>query len=301
MNKPYDFLDGILNEIEKGLKTGINTETLADNFTISQTHLRRIFKFAFGLSIGTYIRSRKLTASLEDLLKSNFNILDIAMEYGLGYEQSYIRTFKREFGLTPGELRKTCQVVKIKPPLQLFSSNRLSDSLIFGPEIVMVPQFHVVGRRHLISLNDASTLVPNAIHQFYTNERKIIPDTINPDILFNISTSPGSDTDQGFILPSVQVKLSDDVPAGFCSYTFPSSLCARFRFIGSDDSVLAMTIADEMFKAIDDFIADEHQNYFLERRRITIDRFDTSDNNKLFKLWDWFSPVIEKKEKIKNN
>jgi AraC family transcriptional regulator len=294
MNKPYDFLDGILNEIEKGLKTGINTKTIADKFSMSQTNLRRIFKFAFGQSLGIYIRSRKLTASLDDLLKSNFNILDIAMEYGLGYEQSYIRTFKREFGLTPGELRKNCQVVKIKPPLKLFSSNRFSDSLIFGPEIVIVPEFHVVGKKHLISLIDAYTVVPEAIHQFYTNERINIPDIINQDVLYNISTRAGSDTSKGYILPSVQVKLLDKTSAGFSSFTFPTSLCARFRFISSDDSILAMTIADEMFKTIDDYIANEQQNYILERRRITIDRFDISSNCKLFKLWDWFTPVLVK-------
>jgi AraC family transcriptional regulator len=295
LNKPFDFLDGILNEIEKGLKTGINTVALADKFSMSQTNLRRIFKFAFSQSIGIYIRSRKLTASLEDLLKSNLNILDIAMEYGLGYEQSFIRTFKREFGLTPGEVRKNCQVVKIKPPLQLFSSNKLSDSLIFGPELVMVPQFHVVGLRHLISLIDAYTVVPEAIHKFYTDERKNIPDTINPDVLFNISTRAGTDTSKGYILPSVQVNLLDNVPAGFSSHTFPSSLCARFRFISPGDSVLAMSIADEMFTMIDGYLTDGYQNYILERRRITIDRFDTSANCKLFKLWDWFCPVIEKK------
>jgi len=112
MLKPYDLLDGVLNEIEKGLKEGVDENTLADKFAISSVHLRRLFKFAFGRPIGAYIRSRKLAASVEDLLLTGMNVLDIAMEYGLEYEQTYIRAFKREFGLTPGELRKTGRYLK---------------------------------------------------------------------------------------------------------------------------------------------------------------------------------------------
>jgi len=40
------------------------------------------------------------------MLKTNLNVLDIAMIYGFEYEQSYIRSFKRKFGVTPGELRR---------------------------------------------------------------------------------------------------------------------------------------------------------------------------------------------------
>jgi AraC family transcriptional regulator len=43
------------------------------------------------------------------------NIVDIAIEYGFDYEQSYIRSFKREFGITPGSLRKNGQIVKTTP------------------------------------------------------------------------------------------------------------------------------------------------------------------------------------------
>jgi AraC family transcriptional regulator len=45
-------------------------------------------------------------ASLERLLGTNCKLLDIALEYGFEYEQSYLRSFKREFGVTPGKFRK---------------------------------------------------------------------------------------------------------------------------------------------------------------------------------------------------
>jgi AraC family transcriptional regulator len=293
--KPFDLLNSVLSEIEKGLKEGVNADILAEKFSLSAIHLRRLFKFAFRQSIGMYIHSRKLSASIWDLLNTSLNILDIAMEYGFGYEQSYIRAFKREFGLTPGELRKAKRVVKITPPLHLFDNNRLEDGLIFGPDIVMVPQFHVVGKQHKVPFRDTLTLSSYYLaNQFQDNEKIHIPSAINPNVGITINSNAGFDADYYFAMPSVEVKSADNIPEGFDCYTFPSSLCARFRYIGTDNSTLNMATADEMFRAIDDFMDCEYEQYFLERKRINIDMYSPSTWSGIFCQWEWFAPVIRK-------
>lgn len=294
MLKPYDMLEGVLVEIENRLRDNINTETLACQFSLSSTHLRRLFRFAFGQTIGTYIRSRKLAASIEDLLYTGLNILDIALEYGLEYEQSYIRAFKREFGLTPGDLRKTGQIVKIKPPLHLFDSHRRADGVFFGPEIVMIPQFHVIGKRHQVPFHDAWALPRYYKTRFINEERPLIPNKINPRVLIGINSEAGIDADYHLYMPSVQVKSLNTVPEGYDHCTFPSSLCARFHFIGLNEIDLNMAVADVMFQAIDEFMDDEKQKYFLERKRINIDRFDSSIYDGKYTLWEWFAPVKTK-------
>jgi len=141
MNSAINVLENVLYEIEDGLKFDVNTDYLADKFSISATHLRRLFKFSFGQSIGTYIRSRKMALSVYDILNTNINILDIAVEYGHEFEQSYIRAFKREYGLTPGELRKTRQIIETKPPITLLNMNGQTDNFSFGPGVLNKPQF----------------------------------------------------------------------------------------------------------------------------------------------------------------
>jgi len=176
---------------------------------LSSGHLRRLFKFAFGQPLGTYIRSRKLAASIDDLLNTKNNIVDIVLEYGLEYEQSYIRAFKREFGLTPGELRKSGQIVKITPPLHLFDSNKLGDCLIFGPNIVMVPQFHVVGKKHKETFRDALVLDQPLTKQFFCSEQMKIPNAVNPDVHINVSYKAETDADYSYFMPAIQVKTLD--------------------------------------------------------------------------------------------
>jgi len=112
-----DLLENVLIDIEEGIREGINSDILAEEYSLSEGHLRKLFRLAFKRSLGRYIRSRRLAASLDDLLKMDSNILDIALDYGFCYEQSYIGAFKREFGITPGNLRKSAQIVKATPPL----------------------------------------------------------------------------------------------------------------------------------------------------------------------------------------
>ena len=106
MLRQYNLLENILSDIEKGVKEGVNLNTLAERYALSERHLRRLFKFTFKQTLADYIRSRKLEASLDDLLKTNSTLFDIALEYGFEYEQSYRRAFKHEFGITPGKYRK---------------------------------------------------------------------------------------------------------------------------------------------------------------------------------------------------
>jgi AraC family transcriptional regulator len=106
MLRTHNLLDNVLTDIEEGVRNGINSVILAKKYTLSEGHLRRLFKFTFKQSLSDYIRSRRLVESLNNLLKTDSKLIDIALEYDFDYEQSYIRAFKREFGMTPGELRK---------------------------------------------------------------------------------------------------------------------------------------------------------------------------------------------------
>jgi len=302
MLKPYELLESVLNEIENGLKEDINKNVLAQKFSLSSGHLRRLFKFAFGKSLGTYIRSRKLAASIEDLLLTDRKILDIVLDYGLDYEQSYNRTFKREFGITPGNLRKSGQPVKITPPLQLYDSNRHGDGLIFGPDIVMVPQFHVVGKKYKILPRDASVSPKSLAKDFVFYERQNIPDVINPKIFYNIcSYSDYSETKEEcwYFMPAFQVKTQGNIPEGFEGYTFPTTLCANFHSIYDNFFFTNFSFddfnpgADDMFKAIDDFINIENQKYFMDRR-LSINKFYLSEKDENHLQLEWFSPVVKK-------
>ena len=120
MERTKDLLKNVLIDIEKGIKNNITAFTLSKRYNLSEIHLRRLFSFAFNRPISGYIRSRTLSESLNDLLHTDKNIIDIALEYGFGFENSYSRSFKREFGISPDNFRKSRKIIKIQLPLYLF-------------------------------------------------------------------------------------------------------------------------------------------------------------------------------------
>ena len=297
MLKPYDLLENILLDIENGLKNNINASVLSKKYDFSEGHLRRLFSFAFSQSIAAYIRSRTLAASLNDLLETDTNILDIAAEYGFEYEQSYIRTFKREFGITPGDLRKTRKVIQIKPPLHLFDKRRLDDGILFGPDFVMVPQFHVIGKRHHLSFKDMRT-EPLLAKQFMENERKLINKTVDPNVFIGLSCNINIKEGQFDYVPSVQVANLKNIPHGLCGETFETSMCARFRYIGQHGySGITGNIVSMMSNAVGNFAQDEQAKYVLVSDKSNFIMIDDNLYDGTYCQIEWYTPVFEKQKK----
>jgi len=124
MKRIYNLLKNVLIDVEESIREGINVDILAKKYSFSCRHLNRLFKFAYKLSLAKYIHSRRLVESLSDLIETDTKIIHIALDYGFDYEQSYIRAFKREFGMTHGEFSKMGYAVKVNLLLHLFNENK---------------------------------------------------------------------------------------------------------------------------------------------------------------------------------
>jgi len=295
MLRPYDLLENVLIDIEKGIRDGVNLDFLAEKYFISEGHLRRLFRFAFKQPLPGYIRTRRLMASLDDLLKTDSKILNIALDFGFDYEQSYIRAFRREFGMTPGDLRKSGQIIKVKPPLHLFNENKFSDGLVFGPDIVMVPQFHIAGKIHRIPLSDSITLAPEAGKNFWLHERQKIKTSINQDVYYGMTRNINIDAGFSEYMPSLQVTNFKNIPEGFNTDTFEASLCAKFRYIGQHHPTeLNRNVARSMYEAITNFTKAEHSKYSLLRDKVYFERIDFGLYDGTYCQMEWFTPVAEK-------
>jgi AraC family transcriptional regulator len=296
MLKLHELLDNILLDIENNINNNITASVLSKKYDFSEGHLRRLFSFAFKQSIASYIRSRRLAASLNDILETDTNILDIAIEYGFDYEQSYIRAFQREFGITPGNLRKTGQIVKIKPPLHLFDENKLDDdSIIFGPDIVMVPRFHIIGKRHRIPFDNFADIVPELGRQFWVNERKQIKGTLNPNIFIGLTRYINDEEKLLGHTAAIQVKNLKNIPHGFFGDTFDTSLCARFRYIGQHHYYdIKKNIINIIYNAVNKFILDKHSTYVLSIDKIFFAKKNTKINEEITCQIEYYTPVSEK-------
>jgi AraC family transcriptional regulator len=298
MLKLYELLENILLDIEDGIKDNISTSVLCKKYDISNSYLRSLFTFAFNQSIAAYIRSRRLAASLNDILETDTNILEIAEEYSFEYEQTYIRAFKREFGITPGDLRKTGQIIKIKPPLRLFNENKLDDySILLAHDIVIVPGFHFAGKSDRIPFENSAVTAFQRWRQFWDNERKQINGVVNPNICISIMRNINWEEKHLEQIAAVQVTNLKNVPRtispnGLCGDTFKTSICARFRYIGQHQySEINNNIVDRIYDAVNKFVQNGHIKYELSNNKTFLAMIDTTSHDKNIYKAEYYTPL----------
>jgi AraC-like DNA-binding protein len=105
-------LNQAVGYIDKNLDGEINYDEIS-RITVSQIGLfQRFFVLAAGITLSEYIRRRKLTNALIDLQKSDAKVTDIAFRYGYESSDAFCVAFKRLYGITPSEARKTAHSLK---------------------------------------------------------------------------------------------------------------------------------------------------------------------------------------------
>ena len=101
------FIHDLLDWIDNNLESRLDIDTVSRRAGYSKWHLQRIFKEHTGHPIVEYIRARKLQKSLERLTRSDEPILNVAIALGFDSQQSFNRSFKRQYGQAPGVWRRS--------------------------------------------------------------------------------------------------------------------------------------------------------------------------------------------------
>lgn len=99
-------VDKVDKYIEQNLNRGISIEALANCIGCSKFYFLREFKKFVGDTPYQYLISKRLNKA-KILLGQHKPIATVAFELGFNDQAHFTRTFKNEFGLTPGQFVKT--------------------------------------------------------------------------------------------------------------------------------------------------------------------------------------------------
>lgn len=92
--------------IEERLDESVGLDDVARAAGISRWHFQRTFKALTGETLKTYIRSRRMAASLQRLRDTDLRILDIALLAGFESQEAFSRAFRKAFEMTPQQYRR---------------------------------------------------------------------------------------------------------------------------------------------------------------------------------------------------
>ncbi len=98
-------LSRAIHYIENHLTDDINIDDVSYQAYTSSSHFQLIFHVVIGMTVGEYIRYRRLSLAALNLLQTNSRIIDVAMRYRYDTQESFSKAFTRFHGIPPSKAK----------------------------------------------------------------------------------------------------------------------------------------------------------------------------------------------------
>ena len=99
-------VEKIIAYIDDHLQEDISLNSLAELVGFSTSYISKIFKENIGINYIEYLSKKRIEKSKLLLKDTIFNIKEIGFRVGFNNIQTFLRTFKRHEGITPGQYRE---------------------------------------------------------------------------------------------------------------------------------------------------------------------------------------------------
>lgn len=121
--KNAQLLVAALEIVEGRLCEPMSADDLAKACYSSCSGLQKLFRYAFRCSVSEYITKRRLSCAAQELLESGKSVTDVALDYQYGSPEAFSRAFKRFWGVSPAEFRRTRRFTDLFPKFAVESEN----------------------------------------------------------------------------------------------------------------------------------------------------------------------------------
>ncbi|MBQ8574635.1 MAG: AraC family transcriptional regulator [Clostridia bacterium] len=288
-----DWITGMqnaINYIEEHLTEEINYDKVADEAACSSFYFQRIFGILCDISLGEYIRNRRLTLAGNELNASDIKVIDIALKYGYESPESFTRAFSKFHGITPSEAKKNGS--KLKSFSRLSVKITLSGGSMMDYKIVEKEAFEIIEKVEAHSIeNDVNA---KSIPDFWTKShndgtvKTLLENTTDRTFIFGVCYGNNSDCAKTFdySIGAVYNKKAV-VPEGFRRNTIPARTWAIFECKGA----MPKAMQDMWHKITSEFFPTSgyQPTYEMDIEAYTEGNMDESDYRS--EIW---IPVVKK-------
>lgn len=234
MNKEqFSAIETAIHIIDDNIKNLSDMDELSKKVGMSKYHLHRLFKAITGKPLMSYVRGRRLSLSISDLLNTKLKIIDIAAEYQFEHEQSYIRAFKQKYNITPSKYRKNSCELLIEQKIDTSCLCNTGQGLVIEPRMCIKPQFLVQGiKKEIVHEENLRDAVANKFAKEFQKEYLPLLSAINKDLYIGLVRYTGHSDYGNDYIPCTEVTDIKELGPPFAGFTIPAQEYAVFRYIG---------------------------------------------------------------------
>jgi predicted transcriptional regulator YdeE/AraC-like DNA-binding protein len=146
MDNNMEVIQFLIDYIEEHITEEINLDGLADAAGYSKYHLHRMFTGLVGLPLHQYIKRRQLTEAAKNLIFSDKQIIQIALDAGYDSQQAFILAFKNMYKLTPQKFRLIHQFRPIQLKFEVSGNlTKIKGDRIMDIEMIEKDELFLVG------------------------------------------------------------------------------------------------------------------------------------------------------------
>lgn len=241
-----DWISGIqraIDYVEENLTQELDFAEIAAKACSSSFHFQRLFGILCGLSLGEYIRCRRLTLAGSELASTDIKVIDAALKYGYESPESFGRAFVRFHGITPSQAK--AEGANLKSCSRLSVKLILEGGSIMDYRIEKKEAFRVIAKRGMFSQQEEVRLtqIPdfwNACHRDGTINKLCSyyeKDNIFGDALLGICFEPG---DKEFPYAIGVANSKAQAGEGYSAETIPAHTWVIFKCTGAMPDAIQM-------------------------------------------------------------
>lgn len=136
-------IEKAIDYIETHLTEKIDAESIAKKSFVSEFHFQRVFSIITGISLGEYIRNRRLSLAGEELAEEKAKVIDVALKYGYESPDSFTKAFYQFHSITPTQAKRYNH--KLKTFEKLVLKKTLEGGSVMNYRIEEKPKMTVTG------------------------------------------------------------------------------------------------------------------------------------------------------------
>jgi AraC family transcriptional regulator len=262
-----DCIQRTLDYIEENLQGRISLEELAELACFSPFHYHRVFHFLVGESVMDYVRKRRLTHAAIRLLNTDEKVIDIALDLGFQYQESFNRAFKKFYGVSPRQYRNTTFIPISLHQKAYLNMSRFTGGISMEMKLVTKPAFNIIG----YELKTRNTDGENNLeipkfwqHYIQNNLGSKIPNPLNRNEL-GLCTDYNMTTGEFVYMIGMEVEEGTPVPEGLSYRSFPEMEYAIFTTPKATEENFVQSIQQTWVEVFSKWFPDsgyEHQGSF---------------------------------------